>query len=546
MNHLLSPGKTVFFCFFLLLFYIKSTVCAQVVTKQKTVTRTSSVAFIGSREITLDISGRSFSDVLPFDVPFIMSGTQGVSDKIMLDKIISIECFYRINTDQKAEQAVLTTAEENEYKQGKNGAMYSFWQNNGTDKKWRLSIKELAPNKHYSFFFKFKRKLSDDERGKLIDHASKIIPRLIAQNVDNNIVSLSIEEIGKIVSKTVETLKSDLANSGQNITEINLNTADQDIVGRAMGDLAFAFQQRIDEQQSISWNIEALKADAGELQQVLSRYKASTDKKPENINAINNALLLLKSALNYPKGDNAVNKGQAYLDNIERIKAELEKVTLEGDEYGKVKTALIDHLGDITTNFNGYTESINNLASVTDAEMDKFITTVISSYEDAIIVSATTINSSFVTRSNSFITADIGVALLPSIGKMVPYLGTNIYLRPINQDRPLFIKDLFTLKDLDRRFSLMLGLTYSTIAKDGYRENLMSTFNLITGAGLRIADFVKVNGGVVWYTKLNPNPLSTNNTVRGLGFVSLSFDLQIKTVFHKLFAAEVTTIPAKL
>jgi len=545
MDHLLSRGKTVFSFYFLLLFCFQGAVCAQTVTKQKTVTKTTNIVVAGTKEVTLDISGRSFSDILPFDVPFILSGTTGISDKMTIDKIIAIECFYQINTTRKDDQTIPNATEETKYKNGEDGRMYASWQNNGADTKWRLSIKELMPNRHYSFFFKFKRKLSDDERAKLAEHASRIIPPLIAKHVDNNIVSLSIAEIGQIVSETVDKLKSDLAKNGQDITATNLSSVDQNIIAKAMGDLSFAFQQRIDEQQSISWNIDALKADSAELEKVLSRYKASADKKPEHVNAINNALLLLKSVFTYPKGDNAVNKGQSYLDNIERVKAELEKANIPGDEYGKVKTALTDHLEDITTNFNGYAERINNLSKVTDAEMDKFVATVIRTYEDAILVSATTTNNNFVTRSNSFITADIGVALLPSIGKMVPYLGTNIYLRPINQDRPLFIKDLFTGKDFDRRFSLMLGLTYSTLAKDGYRENLMSTFNLITGAGLRIADFVKVNGGVVWYTKLNTNPLNTNNTVRGLGFVSLSFDLQIKTVFHKLFTADVTTIPTK-
>lgn len=544
MDHLLSRRKPVFSFYFLLLLCFQGTVYAQVVTKQKTVTRTTSIVVAGTKEVTLDISGRSFSDVLPFDVPFILSGTTGISDKITVDKILAIECFYQINSSGKDDQKIPDSVEEKKYKDGKDDRMYASWQNNGADTKWRLSIKELRPNRHYSFFFKFKRKLADDEKAKLVARASKIIPQLVAQNVDNSIVSLSTDKIWDIVTKTMNVLGSDLAENGQTITAINLKPADQEIITKAMGDLSFAFQQRIDEQQSISWNIEALRADSTTLSKVLGIYKTSTDKKQENINAINNAVLFLGSVFNYPKGDNAINKGQSYLDNIGRVKAELEKANIQGNEYGKVKTDLIDHLGDITDNFNGYAESINNLSKVTDAEMDKFVATVISSYEDAILVTATTINNNFVTRSNTYITADIGVALLPSIGKMVPYLGSNIYLRPINQDRPLYMKD-FLWKDFDRRFSLMLGLTYSTLAKDGYRDNLMSTFNLITGAGLRIADFVKVNGGVVWYTKLNTNPLNTNNTVRGLGFVSLSFDLQIKTVFHKLFTADVTTIPAK-
>ncbi|WP_442587443.1 hypothetical protein ACSBL2_15470 [Pedobacter sp. AW31-3R] len=549
MNHLYPLGGNLFFRIFLLFFFCYTAVDAQVVTKQKTITKTSNVVLIGAKEITLDISGRSFSDILPFDVPFILAGTQGINSKITLDKIISIECFYKVKKDKKTDKVFPCAAEQQKYKDWEDGRMYAYWENNGADAKWRLSIKELPPNRDFSFFFKFKRKLSEDEKAKLVNHASKIIPKLVAQKADNSFVSLSIEDMKEILSATIDELNKDLKVNGQEIDKIALSETNQKIVSKAMEEVAFSFEQRIDEQQSLSMNMRVLKADSLNLAKFLAGYKASAKKKPEYVSAMNNVLHSLKSIFFHPKGENATipENAKNYLAQIDYVKAELKKVQFPPNSpFENIKKDLVDHLEDITTNFNGYTEAVNNTILITDTEVNNFVSAVITSYEDAVIVNANTINNNFVTRSKSFITADIGVALLPSIGKMVPYLGTNIYLRPINQDRPLFMKDLFSLRDFDRRFSLMLGLTYSTLKKDGYRDDLMATFNLITGAGLRIADFVKVNGGVVWYTRLNSNPLNTNNTVRGSGFVSLSFDLQIKTAFHKLFPSDVTTLPVKL
>ncbi|NQX43131.1 hypothetical protein HQN84_30055 [Pedobacter steynii] len=517
-------------------------------TKQKTVTKTSTAVLIGATEITLDISGRSFSDILPFDIPFILAGTQGVNSKITLDKIISIECFYKVRKDIKNNEKFPDPSEQKRYQDWEDGRMYAFWENNGSDAKWRLSIKELPPNRNFSFFFKFKRKLSDDEKTKLVNHAVKIIPKLINQKADNSVVSLSIKDMDEIMYATINQLNVDLMGSGQEIDEIALSEMNRKIVLKAMEEVAFAFEERIDEQESISMNFDALKGDSTALAKFLSGYKTSADKNAGNVSAMNNVVNSLKSIFSYPKGENAINPENAknYLNQIEYVKAELEKAQFQdGSPFNNIKNTFIGHLEDLARNFNEYIESINNTITITNTETNNFITAVVNSFEDEIIVNSSTINHNFVTRSNSFITADIGVALMPSIAKMVPYLGTNIYLRPINQDRPLFMKDLFKLRDFDRRFSLMLGLTYITLKKDGYRDDLMGTFNLITGAGIRIADFVKVNGGVIWHTRLNPNPLNTNNTVRGLGFVSLSIDLQINTVFNKLFGANVITLPTK-
>lgn len=534
--------------FFLLLSLCHLSVYAQVVTKQKTVTKQSFTSVTGyTKEITFDISGRAFSDFLPFDVPFILSGTKGINDKITIDKIISIECFYKERGKTNDEKFPKDSIEQAKYRNWQDGRMYANWYNNGADVKWKLSIKELRPNKDFSFFFKFNRKLSDDERAKLVSLATKIVPPLIMQKVNGSFVPPSIVDMEEIIQATVRELSVKMKESNQEINTAAFSKIDNKAVSSAIEELAFAFEGRLLEQQSLAYNIEALVADTTNLGKFLVSYKASQAKKTENVVAINNALRLLKLILSYPKGANAVNPeiAKAYLAQIENFKAELSKVTLPDPTFENLKKVLMDHVGDLATNFNGYSDSIISASETTNTEVNNFVNAVINYIEDRAVISATTTNNNFVTRSNSFITADIGVALLSKIGKMVPYLGTNIYLRPINQDRPLFFRDLFTLKDFDRRFSLMLGLTYSSLAKANYRDNLMATFNLITGGGLRIADFVKVNGGVVWYTRVNPNLLSSNHSIGGSGFVSLSFDLQIKTVFHKLFAADVTTIPAK-
>lgn len=538
MTHLASR-RLNFFKFFLFLYLCHFTVFAQVVTKQKTVTKqVTPVVTVATRssEIEIDMAGRAFSTILPFDVPFILAGTKGINDKITLDKIISVECFYK---NRGSADTIPKGSDEDYYKNFVKDYGYAFWQNNSLDTKYRLPIRELDPNKKFTFFFRIKRKLTDEERADLIASATRIVPPLIQAKAKSGRVSLSNEEIGRVISQLKNLLSESLSEKNQKIENSSISNTNNEIISNAIIEVGYAFETIAGQLESIDYKVKAFDNDITNLTQFLGVYKvkAVDEKKAENIAAIENIVQLIKSIYKYPKDANALKSdvGKSYLEQFEQLKAELKNVALPSDSpFEKIRESIVDHLGDLVIDFNEYKLDLTNQTDVTNVQIDNLVAAIVNYIEDAVVINGTSVNSDFVTRSNSFITADIGVALIPSIGKMVPYIGSNIYFRPINRDRPLLMQE-FIVKDFWRRFSMLLGLTYSTLKKDNYRNDLMSTFNLITGAGFRVADFVKINGGVIWYTQVNPNPLNTNNTVRGSGFVSLSFDIDVKTVFHRLF-----------
>lgn len=130
----------------------------------------------------------------------------------------------------------------------------------------------------------------------------------------------------------------------------------------------------------------------------------------------------------------------------------------------------------------------------------------------------------FDTFSSWYISADAGFAYAQEIESAVPYLGTNIYFRPINKDAPLRMKG-----GLKRRVSATLGLTVSSIAdaNKATRQDLFNTQSLIIGGGFRVTDALRVGGGALIYEKIS----GTNSVIAAAPYVSISFDWNVAKQF---------------
>jgi len=95
---------------------------------------------------------------------------------------------------------------------------------------------------------------------------------------------------------------------------------------------------------------------------------------------------------------------------------------------------------------------------------------------------------------------------------------------------------------MGKRFSLVMGVSFASVARPYVRTDLLgSSFNLMTGAGFRLNGWVHLSGGFLWYSKLDPNPLNTNTSIAKTPFISLSFDLRIKTAINTLFSSSAIT-----
>ena len=143
---------------------------------------------------------------------------------------------------------------------------------------------------------------------------------------------------------------------------------------------------------------------------------------------------------------------------------------------------------------------------------------------------ATTVGN-FATRHAWYIGADLGFAVVPGIEATTPYIGTNIYFRPVNKNAPLQGKtDSFS-----RRASAMVGITVgSDLTKVGQRVDLFGSRMLLTGGGMRINDSLRVAGGTLWFKAPDPNPFVDNTKINFAWFLSFSVDWDVKDTFTSM------------
>lgn len=182
--------------------------------------------------------------------------------------------------------------------------------------------------------------------------------------------------------------------------------------------------------------------------------------------------------------------------------------------------------------------NLNRLASILaarDKALDDLATYLRREAEvKAPIVGSST--GSFTTRAAFHISADFGILYAGEIGEVVPYFGANFYTRAVNRDVPLSV-----LGGFRRRFSFLLGVTFTSVKEmDGsriLRDDLFANQALVAGAGLRLTDAARINGGVLVFQENSANPLIDDLRLTEELFVSISFDWNIKSLLGKLGTA---------
>lgn len=146
----------------------------------------------------------------------------------------------------------------------------------------------------------------------------------------------------------------------------------------------------------------------------------------------------------------------------------------------------------------------------------------------------------FQTSQSFYISADAGLLIAPEIDEVVPYVGTNIYFRPVNKNASLRSLGSFG-QTFTRRFALTLGLTTSSIAETQdnltLREDLFGSQALVVGAGLRLTDSLRVGAGAFVFRQNDPSPLIDDLAVTTTYYISASFDLDVARAFQGGFGA---------
>lgn len=147
-----------------------------------------------------------------------------------------------------------------------------------------------------------------------------------------------------------------------------------------------------------------------------------------------------------------------------------------------------------------------------------------------------TSTGSFSTRAKNHVSMDVGILYSGDAGEVLPYFAANFYLRPVNRDVPLT-----QVGGFGRRFSIMVGVTYSSIQEEEngrvLRDDLFGSQALVVGAGLRLTDAARVSVGALVYQENDPNPLVDDLSLTADPFFAVSFDWDVRSLLGPLGTA---------
>jgi hypothetical protein len=146
----------------------------------------------------------------------------------------------------------------------------------------------------------------------------------------------------------------------------------------------------------------------------------------------------------------------------------------------------------------------------------------------------TTTVGNFDTRKSWYLSMDTGIAIAPGLNEIFPYVGTNIYFRPVNKEAPptVFLS----------RFSMLFGFTWtSNLNKPGETQALYGdNANIVIGAGLRATDVLRLTAGALVLKGVNPNPLIDRTRLEVTPFFSISADIDVAGILSGVFGANKT------
>jgi hypothetical protein len=148
--------------------------------------------------------------------------------------------------------------------------------------------------------------------------------------------------------------------------------------------------------------------------------------------------------------------------------------------------------------------------------------------------------STFKIRAKWYFCPDVGIAVVVNTGigaRIVPYYGLNFSFLPINREAHY---SLFSMKNrvtpdcsllyrFGQSLSFVAGVTM--LSTENYMDDkwrgVIGNYGMVTGLGLRLNDFLRVCGGVIWMKLKDENPTINTMKLSAPFFFSLSLDLDV-------------------
>lgn len=561
-------------------------------TTMTTTTTTTTTPDPGFPEVTADLGARSFRQVLPFDVPFQITGTtpQGVT-KIGVQYAGSkqeIEPVVAAPPDGSlAEQCAARGVKAVEAAPGApwQPVPPATWQrttlvDTGTSTSFRVTMPPLDALRYYAFRFDFEVDTTPEQAEAFRKKAEPVLDEGMKQVRSAN---LTPEQRKTLRQNLIRAVKQAVGQGHVIAPGTLFDPCTEDDEVRT--DLLQSFQAVMDQQrfrdiflmeigglqEDLQQNLEAIRSNP-ELEALVTslRQRAATEPAVANMQqgANGEALALVTMdpglatalaagvapqgtaragdlmttwspsvvdgfAANYQDTLSRLTTLKSWLDDLvgpaspnASVVADLSSRQLETlraliQPGGAVEQARqgADTLQSETGNFH---DSLTGRQAAIQALAQKLAVQVL---EEVTVAATTTGNGN--TFQNYYISADLGFVYMPDISEAVPYVGTNIYFRPVNKNAPLSQRGGFW-----RRFAVTVGLTLDKIADDEMtRQDFSGNQSLVVGAGLRMTESIRLGFGALVFKKRDTSPLVDDVTTGVTPYVSVSFDWNVAKTF---------------
>ena len=146
-------------------------------------------------------------------------------------------------------------------------------------------------------------------------------------------------------------------------------------------------------------------------------------------------------------------------------------------------------------------------------------------------------DGSLVTRSKWYVSLDAGILYGPVIDQLLPYVGANIYFRPVKKNtsfarlRADGRNNLFWY-----RFAAIVGFTPTNLSQDTrFTTDVVGGRAGLFGAGYRLTEFLRLSAGALVVRQKDLNPLINEYQLRLTPYVSLSADIDVASLFQPQF-----------
>ena len=545
-----------------------------------------------SNAVTLDLNSSDIQSPLPFQEPFNLIGTapSGVTKVTVMwwnnERADENKKCCNINADH--DRAKIKDCKINA---NNRDVKSTSWK--AEEDELRLTIKELCRGKYYCFLFRSYRKIDEEIRVALKDTILRYLDHKTRADVEQEIARHDLERSrssSAIAEKVSQTIISGLVSEGIHIKRICGRDSNKDGYSESkcleldyqtrwleLSDTVTKFRQRHSDLQakiklsrkqlnkSFTELVENLKYNERKIAELglpithdisqslmgliisdstmITRISTGID---SFVDVPMHARVPLQSQLDMPW----VSERSAKIErNLEASQLGIQRLiylgsisndfrNLTGPSIGTARNDLLwSDLKDTLSNTN---LALNLQRSLTyqSSNRERFLQDLAAKLVDGSRLVTTKVQSSN-TRGFNHISADMGVLYVPNNGQVLPYVGANFYLIPVNRRVTLGERRGFL-----RRFSFTTGLTAAAMSQGSdhkvERQGIVERHALLFGAGFRVVKTLRLGLGGLLYREvssvLDGTGKNSDRYVRTPVdmYVSVSYDWNVTGVFAKL------------